>query len=419
MMTSPELMERERQLLCPTYARYPLAVARGEGMYLYTPEGERYTDLLSGIAVCVLGHCHPEVTAAICHQASTLIHVSNLLYCQEQLEFARRLLELSPGMERVFFCNSGAEANEGAIKLARRYMRQVRGEERFRIVTLSGSFHGRTLATLTATGQDKVKTGFGPLPEGFTSVPFGDLEAMEAVIDKETAAVLLEPIQGEGGVRPLPSHYAQQVEALCRQRGVLLIADEIQTGIGRTGSFWASQGMGLTPHIITTAKALAGGLPMGALLTTHEIAQGFPPGSHGTTFGGNPLACRAGMTVLDVLTRDNLMARARDLGLWLQRRLEEVSLRHPGRIREVRGTGLMVGIELTQPGKDVWEGLLKRRYLVNLTQETVLRLLPPLIVEKGHLEGFCCALEEVLGQVETGRWQDGLLSEGAEPVLRL
>ncbi len=396
MMTTAELRARERILLCPTYARYPLAAVRGEGMYIETPEGERYTDLLSGIAVCVLGHCHPELTAAICAQAGTLVHVSNLLYHEAQLELAEKLLATAPDMERVFFCNSGAEANEAAIKLARRYMREVRGEERFRIITLAGSFHGRTLATLTATGQDKVKTGFGPLPEGFSVVPFADLTALEAALDTHTAAVLVEPIQGEGGVRPLPADYAQALAALCHRHGVLLICDEIQTGMGRTGHFWASHGLGLQPDIITTAKGLAGGLPIGAILTTAEVAQGFPPGSHGTTFGGGALVSRVATTVLDIIERDGLVERAAQLGAWLRTRLEAVAARHPGHIREIRSAGLMVGIELARPGQPVWEALLQQRYLVNLTQDTVLRLLPPLIVEKIHLEGFCTALEAAL-----------------------
>lgn len=396
MMTSSQVMEREQNLLCPTYARYPLAAARGEGMYLYTPEEERYTDLLSGIAVCVLGHCHPEVTAAICAQAATLVHVSNLLYQEEQLILAEKLLATASGMDRVFFCNSGAEANEGAIKLARRFMREVRGEERFRIITLSGSFHGRTLATLTATGQDKVKIGFGPLPEGFVTVPFGDIDALAAAMDEHTAAVLVEPIQGEGGVRPLPAAYAAAIQGLCHKQGVLLICDEIQTGMGRTGHFWAFQGLELTPDIVTVAKGIAGGLPMGAILTTAQVAQGFPAGSHGTTFGGNVLVCRVATTVLDVIERDGLVAHAAQMGHWLRERIAAVMQKHPGRIREVRGAGLMMGIELTAPGKAVWQELLARHYLVNLTQDTVLRLLPPLIVDQSHLEGFCTALEEAL-----------------------
>lgn len=396
MMTSSQLMERERDLLCPTYARYPLAAARGDGMYLYTPEGERYTDLLSGIAVCALGHCHPEVTAAICAQAATLVHVSNLLYQEEQLVLAEKLLATASGMERVFFCNSGAEANEGAIKLARRFMREVRGKERFRIITLSGSFHGRTLATLTATGQDKVKIGFGPLPEGFVTVPFGDIDALAAAMDEHTAAVLVEPIQGEGGVRPLPADYAAAIQGLCHKQGVLLVCDEIQTGMGRTGHFWAFQGLGLTPDIVTVAKGIAGGLPMGAILTTAQVAQGFPAGSHGTTFGGNVLVCRAAATVLDIIERDGLVTHAAQMGQWLRERIAAVAQKHPDRIREVRGAGLMMGIELTAPGKAVWQELLARRYLVNLTQDTVLRLLPPLIVDQSHLEGFCTALEGAL-----------------------
>ncbi|SFJ43299.1 acetylornithine aminotransferase apoenzyme [Desulfomicrobium apsheronum] len=396
-MNSEDIKQGEASALCRTYARYPLAVSRAEGTKLYTPEGRVYTDLLAGIAVCNLGHSHPELVEVIRAQAGKLIHVSNLFYQEEQVALAKSLLGTSH-LQRVFFCNSGAEANEGAIKLARRYMREGRGEERYEIITLSGSFHGRTLATLTATGQDKIKTGFGPLPEGFITVPFADLEAMEAAMNERTAAVLIEMIQGEGGVKPLPEDYVRGLAALCAAKGVLLIVDEIQTGVGRTGKFWAHQHAGLKPDIVTVAKGLAGGLPMGAVMCTEEVSKGFPPGSHGTTFGGNALISAVASKVIEIIERDDLCGRAARMGDWLRGRLEGLRSRFPEKIAEVRVHGLMVGIELTHPGAEVWKELLGQGFVLNLTQDTVLRLLPPLVITEEELEAFCLALESILAK---------------------
>ena len=394
-MNSEDIKQGEASALCRTYARYPLAVSRAEGTKLITPEGRVYTDLLAGIAVCNLGHSHPELVEVIRAQAGKLIHVSNLFYQEEQVALANRLLGTSH-LKKVFFCNSGAEANEGAIKLARRYMREGRGEERFEIITLGGSFHGRTLATLTATGQDKIKTGFGPLPEGFITVPFADLKAIEAAMNDRTAAVLIEMIQGEGGVKPLPEDYIRGLAKLCAAKGVLLIVDEIQTGVGRTGKFWAHQHLGLTPDIVTVAKGLAGGLPMGAVMCTEEVSKGFPPGSHGTTFGGNALISAVADKVIEIIERDDLCGRAARLGDWLRGRLEGIKSRLPEKITEVRVHGLMVGIELMHPGAEVWKALLEQGFVLNLTQDTVLRLLPPLVITEEELESFCQALESIL-----------------------
>ena len=396
-MNSEDIKAAEAASLCRTYARYPLAVSRAEGTRLFTPEGRAYTDLLAGIAVCNLGHSHPELVEVICSQAKKLIHVSNLFYQEEQVDLARRLLGTSH-LERVFFCNSGAEANEGAIKLARRFMREGRGEERYEIITLSGSFHGRTLATLTATGQDKIKTGFGPLPEGFVTVPFGDLGAMEAAMNESTAAGLVELIQGEGGVRPLPADYAHGLADLCARRGVLLIVDEIQTGVGRTGKFWAHQHLGLEPDIVTVAKGLAGGLPMGAVMCSEEVSKGFPPGSHGTTFGGNALIAAVAAKVIEIIERDDLCGHAALLGDWMRGRLGELQSRFPEQIADVRVHGLMIGIELTRPGADVWKALLEAGFVLNLTQDTVLRLLPPLVITRDELDAFVTALEAILSK---------------------
>jgi acetylornithine aminotransferase len=394
-MNSEDIKQGEASTLCRTYARYPLAVSRAEGTRLFTPEGRVYTDLLAGIAVCNLGHSHPELVEVICNQAKKLVHVSNLFYQEEQVALAARLLGTAH-LKRVFFCNSGAEANEGAIKLARRYMREGRGEERFEVITLSGSFHGRTLATLTATGQDKIKTGFGPLPEGFITVPFADLAAMKTAMTERTAAVLIEMIQGEGGVKPLPDEYVRGLAALCAEKGVLLIVDEIQTGVGRTGKFWAHQHLGLAPDIVTVAKGLAGGLPMGAVMCSEEVSKGFPPGSHGTTFGGNALISAVADKVIEIINRDDLCDRAARMGDWLRGRLEGIKSRLPEQIAEVRVHGLMIGIELTHPGAEVWKALLEQGFVLNLTQDTVLRLLPPLVISEEELESFCRALESVL-----------------------
>ena len=389
------LQEREQRLLCRTYGRYPLAVTRASGCTLYDPDGREYLDLLAGIAVCNLGHSHPELLVAMREQAERLIHVSNLFYQEEQLILAEKLLATCD-LDKAFFCNSGAEANEAAIKLARRYMRKVKGREAYEVISLAGSFHGRTLATLTATGQDKVKDGFAPLPEGFQTVPFGDFAAVERVVSGKTAAVLLEIIQGEGGVRPLTDDYLAAVQELCRERGLLLMVDEVQTGMGRSGKFWAHQHAALRPDVLTTSKALANGLPMGAMLCTDEAALGFEPGSHATTFGGGPVVSMVAAKVVDILLRDDLPGRAASLGGLAQGLFREVQAAHPDKITDVRGRGLMLGIELSFPGQDVWRKLLEAGFVLNLTQDRVLRLLPPLVVTEAELRRFSQALSEIL-----------------------
>jgi len=389
------LAARDAASICHTYARYPLAVAHGRGSRLYDLDGNEYIDLLSGIAVTSLGHAHPEIVETIAEQAARLTHTSNLIYHAEGPALAEKLLATCYA-GKVFFANSGAEANEGAIKLARRYMRKVKEREAYEIVTLQGSFHGRTLATLTATGQDKIKDGFGPLPEGFVTVPFNDPEALARAITDRTAAVMVEMVQGEIGIRPLSEEFVAALEELRRKHGFLLIVDEIQTGLCRTGKFWAHQHYGITPDIFTAAKPLANGLPMGAVLMTEEVAQGFTPGSHGTTFGGDPLLCAVAAKVLDIMNRDHLAQRAAENGHYLIGLLEELRQEMPDKVVEVRGLGLMLGIELAVPGKPVWEELLRRGFIVNLVGDKVLRLLPPLIIEQQDLELFALALGAVL-----------------------
>jgi acetylornithine/N-succinyldiaminopimelate aminotransferase len=389
------LKAREQAAIMSTYGRYPLAVASASGCRLRDLDGREYVDLLAGISVCNLGHCHPRVAEVIAAKARELVHVSNLFYQREQVELAEKLLATCH-CGKVFFCNSGAEANEGAIKLARRYMRTVKKRDAYEIVTLSGSFHGRTLATLTATGQDKIKHGFEPLPAGFVTVAAGDIEAMRAVVSERTAAVLLEVIQGEGGVKPFPKEYLEAVAALCRERDILFMVDEVQTGMCRTGKFWAFQNFGLTPDVFTCAKGLANGLPMGAVLATDAVAAGFAPGAHATTFGGGALLSAAACAVLDVMAEERLAERAARLGDFAQALFGEIKERHPDKIATVRGLGLMLGIELAFPGAEVWKELLARGFVCNLTQERVLRLLPPLVIDQEDLRRFAETLEAVL-----------------------
>jgi acetylornithine aminotransferase len=397
MNASEQLMNREKAVLCHTYGRYPIAVDRAEGSRIYTPEGREYVDLLSGIAVTSLGHCHPEIARTIAEQARKLVHVSNLFYQDEQLALAEALVDTC-NADKIFFCNSGAEANEAAIKLARRYMRTVRQRDAYEIVTLESSFHGRTLATLTATGQDKVKEGFAPLPEGFTTVPFNDVEALRAAIGPQTAAVMLEVVQGEGGVRPLSPKYARAVQDLCREHGILLIVDEIQTGLCRTGKFWAHQHCDLKPDILTSAKALANGLPMGAMLATKEAARGFAPGSHATTFGGSALVAAAAHKTIEIMKRDRLDERAHQMGQDAAALFGTLAASHPEAIDEVRGCGLMIGIVLSFPGQKVWKALLDAGFICNLTQDRVLRLLPALTIDFNDLEAFAETLDTILSQ---------------------
>ncbi len=392
------LKARQQASIMNSYGRYPLAISRGRGCRLYDLDGREYTDLLAGIAVCNLGHCHDEIADAIAAQARQLVHVSNVFTQREQVELAEALKSTCHA-GKVFFCNSGAEANEGAIKLARRYMRTIKKRDAYEIVTLKGSFHGRTLATLTATGQDKIKFGFDPLPEGFTSVTAGDIEAMAAAISDRTAAVLLECIQGEGGVKPFPREYLQAVEALCRKHDILFMVDEVQTGMCRTGKFWAFQNYGLTPDVFSCSKALANGLPMGAVLATDAVAEGFVPGSHATTFGGGALLSKAATRTIEIMQRDKLAERAARMGDFAMALFEEVKAAHPGKIANVRGMGLMIGIELAFPGAEVWQKLLDRGFILNLTQDCVLRLLPPLVIEQEDLRRFAEALSAVLAEV--------------------
>ena len=390
-----EIKKRDAELLCNTYGRYPVALERGKDCRVWDFDGKEYIDFLAGIAVTSLGHCNEEIAQVMEKQARKLIHVSNLFYQEEQLELAERLLKTNH-CDKVFFCNSGAEANEGAFKLARRYNQRVKENGRFEIISFTSCFHGRTLAAVAATGQAKFQDGFAPMPAGFIQVPMGDLEALGKAMGKNTAAVIMEMVQGEGGVMPVPEDFVKAAYAMCREKGVLFIADEVQAGLCRTGYWWGFQHYGIEPDIVTVAKSLANGLPMGAVMATDEIAKGFVPGSHGTTFGAGAFVSAVASKTLEIMERDNLAARSAEIGTWAMERFRRIGENVPGSIEKVRGRGLFIGIVLTKPGKEIWEKLLGRGFIVNLTQDTVLRLLPPLTVTKEDLEKFAVALEEVL-----------------------
>ena len=345
----------EEHLLCRSYSRYPLAIARGKGARLWDVDGKEYVDLLAGIAVAGLGHCNDEVCEALERQSRKLWHVSNLFYQQEQLDLAKLLLSTSHH-GKAFFCNSGAEANEACIKLARRYMRTVKQRDAYEIITLGGCFHGRTLGALAATGRESLSKGF----------------------------------------TPLPADYLYGVQALCREKNVLFLCDEVQAGLCRTGKFWAFQNYNLQPDAISMAKSLANGLPMGAMLATDEMARGFEAGSHATTFGGGALTSAVAAKTVEIMLRDHLAERAAALGAHVKEELAALQQRLPEKIREVRGVGLMLGIELTGDGQPVWEELLRRGYICNLSHGVTLRLLPPLTIDQADLDGFVRVLEDVL-----------------------
>jgi predicted acetylornithine/succinylornithine family transaminase len=367
-----------------TYGRFPITLVRGEGCRVWDEEGKVYFDFVGGIAVCALGHSSPVVSKALEEQSKKLVHVSNLYYTRPQTELAQLLVKYSFG-DRVFFCNSGAEANEAAIKLARRYSHEMFGSRRHVIISMIESFHGRTMATLSATGQEKVQAGYNPLVEGFKFVPFNDVDSLDHAMDESVCAVLLEPIQGEGGVVCPDPDYLKRVREICQNRKALLIFDEVQVGIGRTGRLFAHEHYGVTPDIMTLAKALGNGLPIGAMLATEEISQVFGPGSHATTFGGTPLVTAVSKEVLKSLIEDGWIEHCRDMGNYFKEKLEDLAQRFSF-IKEVRGLGLILGVELDRPGASIVTACMKEGFLINCVQENVLRFLPPLIVEKEEID---------------------------------
>ena len=381
-----------------TYARQGRPFVKGEGAKLYDDQGNEYTDFLAGIAVCNLGHCHPDITAAITAQAGTLVHVSNLFYTMPQAELAKSLTEKSFA-DRVFFANSGAEANEGAIKLARRFF-QAKGEtDRFKIITMQQSFHGRTMATLSATGQDKIKKGFYPLLEGFVHVPFNDIDALQSALDDTVCAVMMEPVQGEGGVIPSDPEYLKSVRQLCTDTGTLLIFDEIQTGMGRCGTLFAHESYGVTPDIMTLAKALANGVPIGAMLATESAASGFEVGSHGSTFGGTPLATAAALEVVRLISEKNFLASVCEKSAYFFGQLNALKEKHK-KVVDVRGKGLLIGMELdVSKGKTASEYMsecFKKGFIINAIQDKILRFAPPLIIGNAEINQLVAVLDSLL-----------------------
>lgn len=392
-MNTRALIETENRVIAGTYKRFPIVLTEGKGCTLRDAEGRTYTDFVAGIAVCNLGHAHEGLARAIADQAVRLVHVSNLYYTRPQIELAEWLVTHSFA-DRVFFCNSGAEANEAAIKLARKYFKDHGAPQRFRIITMERSFHGRTMATLAATGQEKIRRGFEPLLSGFDIVPFNDLGAVQKAITEETCAVMIEPIQGEGGVQCPGRGYLKGLRELCDSKGILLIFDEIQTGMGRTGKLFAYEHFDMTPDIMTLAKALANGLPIGATLATENVARAFTPGSHASTFGGTPLVATAALTTVKALLNEGVLDHCQRVGRYFKDRLVALKSKYPS-IREVRGTGLLIGLELTQDCSPIVEACMRRGFLINCTQEHILRFVPPLIIRKKEIDSLIACLDEV------------------------
>jgi acetylornithine aminotransferase/acetylornithine/N-succinyldiaminopimelate aminotransferase len=394
-ISNAEWINRGDAVFVETYSRFPAAMVRGEGCRLWDADGKEYLDFLAGIAVCSLGHCHPAVTAAVCEQAGQLLHVSNLFHTAPQIELAELLTENSFA-DRVFMANSGAEANEAAIKLARIHS----GEGRYEVISLSGSFHGRTLATVAATGQPKFHQGFEPLPAGFVHAGFGDPRELEALISDKTCAILCEPLQGESGVRPLSREYLQAIRDLCDEHGLLLIFDEVQTGMGRTGSLFAYQQLGVTPDIMTLAKALGNGLPIGAMLTREEIARSLTLGTHASTFGGNPVAAAAGVAVLKTMLAEGFFESLQERSAYFIKRLESVAARFPKLASAVRGRGMLLGLVLTEQGiahgVDIVQQLFEGGVLINFAGMRVLRFIPPLTVGQEEIDQLIDQLTAVL-----------------------
>jgi len=381
------------QYVAHTYARYPVVLVRGKGTRVWDVEGEEYLDFVSGLAVCNLGHCHPRVVKAIQGQAEKLIHVSNFYYIEPQIQLASLLCKHSFA-DKVFFCNSGAEANEGALKLARKFAKEKTGKDRFEIITMERSFHGRTLATLTATGQEKFHKGYEPLMPGFKYIPFNDIGAVKKAIDPRTCAVMVEPIQGEGGVNCPSEGYLNALREICDENRLLLIFDEVQVGMGRTGKLFAYEHEGVVPDILTLAKSLAGGVPIGAVLIKKGVADSFNPGDHASTFGGNPLASAAGVAALTAILEEGMLENCRKMGDYFLSELDKMKNRFPF-IKEVRGKGLILGMELKIDGSLIVKEMLRKRVLINCTMGNVLRFLPPLIVTKEEIDRVVATLEEV------------------------
>ncbi len=397
-MQEQEIFAEDQQSYLPVFNRYKIVLDHGEGAEVWDINGKKYLDFLGGIAVNVLGHNNKALVQAVTEQAGKLIHCSNLYYTQPQADAAAKLVKLS-GLDKAFFANSGAEANEGAIKIARKYGYSI-NPEKTEIISAWDSFHGRTLATLTATGQTHYHEGLGPLPAGFTYVHYNDIAELESKISDKTAAVMLETIQGEGGVHTPDGDYLKQVRDLCDKHGALLILDEIQAGIGRSGKFFAYENYGIKPDIVTLAKGLAGGVPIGAFIVTDKVAAAFKPGDHGTTFGGNPLACAAANVVLDTVPKDEFLKNIQAVGKYFKDKLQELAKKYPKFIIDVRGEGLILGAELisSDHGRDIVNDCLAKGLIINCTAGKVLRFIPPLIITTAQIDEAFAVMDEVIGK---------------------
>ncbi|MGI6611602.1 MAG: acetylornithine transaminase [Limnochordia bacterium] len=394
-MNTREIIEMSSAHLMRNYGRLPLALVRGAGSWVWDADGRKYLDFVSGIAVNSLGHCHPKVVEAIHEAASQILHCSNLYHIEPQAQLAAFLTEKA-GLGKAFFCNSGAEANEAAIKLARRYVKLFVSPDRFEVITAENSFHGRTLGTVTATGQTKYQKGFEPLLPGFRYIPLNDCSALRGAVSASSAAVMLEPIQGEGGVRPCTIEFMQQARQLCDEAGIPLIFDEVQTGLGRTGKWFASEHYGVKPDIVTMAKALGGGLPIGCTLASDRVAQGFEPGTHASTFGGGPFITRVALAAMQAIEDEQLVAAAAAAGEYLQNALRLMAERYPKLIGEVRGAGCLIGVELQVPAASFVSEAMKRGLLLITAGPQVVRLLPPLNVTTAQMNEALSTFEDVL-----------------------
>lgn len=401
MSSYEELKKLESQYHMHTYARYPVVFVKGEGKKLWDSKGQEYLDFLSGLGVSSIGHCHPRIVLAVQRQAEKLIHVSNLFYTEPQLKLAEKLVSLSFA-DKCFFANSGAEANEGAVKLTRKYARQNLGEDKYEIITAYRSFHGRTMKMLAATGQPEKQKPFEPLPPGFIHVPLNDIKALEEAVSEKTCAVMLEPIQGEGGIYPCEADYLQKVRQFCDKHHLLLILDEVQTGLGRTGRMFAYEHFGIEPDIITLAKGLGGGLPIAAFMASDEIAAAFEPGDHGTTFGGGPVVCAAALAAIDVLTGDDLIGNAAEVGKYFKAGLLELQT-NEAMISDVRGMGLMLAIELSEEiAYQVVLKMLERKIVIGYVGKKILRFLPPLTITMDDVDDVLTSLKFALGEFSGG-----------------
>jgi predicted acetylornithine/succinylornithine family transaminase len=396
-MTTDELIALSDKYIMSTYKRFPIVLVRGSGARVWDSNGKEYLDFVAGIAVCSLGHSHPKVVEAIKKQVETLTHVSNLYHIEPQILYARRLMENSFA-HKAFFCNSGAEANEAAIKLARKYAYENTGEGKYELITMEDSFHGRTMATVSATGQTKFQVGFAPLLEGFKYVPFDNISALRDAITDKTCGVMLEPIQGEGGIKIPDDKYLTEVRKICDEKGILMILDEIQVGMGRTGTLFAYEHYKVKPDIVTLAKAVGNGFPIGVMMATDRVASAFQPGSHASTFGGNPLAMAAALATLETIMKDGILENVGKVGSYFIKRLHELKNRS-SIVKEIRGRGLIIGMEISIEGSQIVNACMDRGLLINCTGGNVLRFVPPLTITEKDVNAAVAILGEVLGHI--------------------